>query len=101
MRAAIRWTVPALADLGELRDYVARDDPGAARRLAAAIRKRVEALAEHPRLGRVVPELPGRDLREVVVPPCRIVYRCAGGAADATIVILRVWHGRRHLVGSR
>jgi toxin ParE1/3/4 len=47
-----RWTRPALADLEAIGDFVARDNPGAARRLVARIANSVEALADHPHLGR-------------------------------------------------
>ena len=99
MPARIRWAAPALSDIRELRDYVALDDPAAARRLAIAIRRRVEALPDHPHIGRVVPELPGRGWREVIVPPCRIVY--AVSEPGSTIVVLRVRHGRRDLTTQR
>lgn len=65
----------------------------AARRLAGRIRERVEALARHPRLGRIVPEFEGTGYREVIVAPYRIVYELS----DDRVVILRVWHGRRDL----
>lgn len=67
MPSRIRWAVTALTDLRELRSYVAHDDPAAARRLAAAIRRAVEALPENPHIGRLGPELPGRGRREVIV----------------------------------
>jgi len=93
----ILWAVPALSDLHELRDYVSNDDPAAARKLARAIRQRVEGLVQHPAIGRVVPELPSSGYRELIVPLCRIVYEYAG--AEETVTILRVWHALRDLSG--
>ena len=93
MPERIVWTGPALADLRHIRDYVSRDDPAAAVRLADRLRKRVLALQVHPRMGRVVPELSTRGLREVIVAPYRIVYE----VWEREVVVLRVWHGRRDL----
>lgn len=93
----ITWTGPALQDLLEMREYVRRTNPSAARKLAALIRRRVLSLRDHPRSGRVVPELAERGCRELVVAPYRIVYMVEKGRVS----ILRVWHGRRDLSQER
>jgi toxin ParE1/3/4 len=90
----ILWSGPAIADLGEIRDYVSHDKPEAAERLARRIRQRVLRLATHPRSGRVVPELAALGYHEVLVSPYRIVYEIQA----RRVIILRVWHGRRDLV---
>jgi addiction module RelE/StbE family toxin len=95
-RKKIAWTGPALDDLREAREFIRRVEPSAARRLAAAIRKRVLSLGSHPRSGRVVPEFTSQSIREIIVAPYRIVYRLE----KRRIVILRVWHGRRDLGSS-
>jgi addiction module RelE/StbE family toxin len=85
------WTSPALDDLREMREYVSRDKPAAAQKLARAIKQAVLRLREHPHSGRVVPELSQRGYREVIVPPYRIIYE----VQPQQVIILRVWHGRR------
>lgn len=87
------WSGPALDDLREIRNYVSRDKPEAAKRLAKAIRQKVLRLKEHPLSGRVVPELPGLGYREVIVASYRIVYE----VQKNRVIILRVWHERRKL----
>ena len=87
------WTGPALGDLREICDYVSRDNPSAAKKLASSIREAVLRLQRHPHSGRVVPELPALGYREVIVAPYRIVYTIA-----ENVVVLRVWHGRRAMV---
>ena len=49
--------------------------PEAAKRLAGKIRHGVIRLADHPKSGRVVPEFPERDYREIIITPYRIVYK--------------------------
>jgi len=70
----IVWSPLALARLREIRVYVARDKPDAAARLAIRIVALVEALKEHPYLGRMGSE-PG--VRELVVggTPYLVFYR--------------------------
>ncbi|MBW2701934.1 MAG: type II toxin-antitoxin system RelE/ParE family toxin [Deltaproteobacteria bacterium] len=92
-RHEILWTDPALEDLRDIREYVSRDDPSAAKGLADKIRKGVLRLADHPLSGRIVPELAGLDYREVIISPYRIVYM----AKQNRVIILRVWHGRSEM----
>jgi toxin ParE1/3/4 len=84
----IVWSPRALAGLQEIRTYVARDKPEAAARLATRIVSLVEALREHPYLGRGGTE-PGA--RELVVggTPYLIFYRVQAKRAT----ILAIWHG--------
>jgi plasmid stabilization system protein ParE len=61
--------------------------------LVRAVFERVEALAAHPDLGRVVPEFGQAYLRELVEPPFRIVYRRDPGR----VRVVRVWRSERTL----
>lgn len=73
------WTEPALSDLDDIAAFIARENPAAAARLIQRIFATVERLIDHPSSGRWVPELlPRKAYREVIVPPCRIVYRREG-----------------------
>ena len=93
-RYGIQWTGPALVDLRSIRDYVSAEGrPIAAKRLATTIRDAVLRLQSHPFSGRLVPEFPGAEYREVIVAPYRIVYELT----EDRVVVLRVWHGRRDL----
>jgi toxin ParE1/3/4 len=73
--------------LREIRAYVARDKPEAAERLAMRIVALVEALRNHPYLGRVGAE-PG--IRELVIggTPYIVLYRVQG----QRVIISTVWH---------
>jgi toxin ParE1/3/4 len=76
--AQIVWTEPALADLDTIADYIALDNPEAARRLVQNVLKHVEQLARHPKSGSVPAELRGSRYRQIVEPPCRVFYRFDG-----------------------
>ena len=76
--AQVIWTEPALADLDAIADYIALDNPEAARRLVQRVFKHVEQLERHPKSGSVPAELRGSRYRQIVEPPCRVFYRSDG-----------------------
>ena len=84
------WSPRAIGHLAALRDYIARENPGAAARTATTLLAAVDRLAELPNLGR-----PGRvsGTRELVVAGtrCVIPYRVRGERLE----IIAVFHGRQ------
>lgn len=85
------WTDLAVLRLLEIEAYLARRNPVAAAALADELVARSETLGLQPEMGRRIPELPGADLRELVVAPYRIVYRLRG----SEIQVITAYHGRR------
>ena len=73
--AEIVWTEPALADLDAIADYIALDNPEAAKHLVQRVFRHVEQLADHPKSGSKPPELMGWRYRQIIEPPCRVFYR--------------------------
>lgn len=94
MPVRIRFAESAAGDLEVVRGwYAERGVPEVGMRLVAEIMDRVQHLADHPDLGRMVPEFGQRFLRELIHPPFRIVYR-----RDSDVVrIVRIWRGERRL----
>ena len=88
MPVEIVWSPLARARLKEIRAYVAQDKPDAAERLATRIVAVVEALRNHPYLGRAGAE-PG--IRELVIggTPYIVLYRVRG----KRVTITTIWHG--------
>jgi toxin ParE1/3/4 len=76
--AQVVWTEPALADLDAIADYIALDNPEAARLLVQRIFKHVEQLERYPKSGSVPAKLRGSRYRQIVEPPCRTFYRSDG-----------------------
>jgi plasmid stabilization system protein ParE len=74
----IIWAQPALSDLDSIADYIAGENPEAARRLVQRVFKHVGQLAAHPESGSKPLELKGGRYRQIVEPPCRIFYRYDG-----------------------
>jgi toxin ParE1/3/4 len=86
----IDWHPAARADLAELVQYIADDDPAAAYRVHEGIRNQINTLATHPKLGR-----PGRVIgtRELVISgtPYIAAYHISGDE----LTVLRLLHGAR------
>lgn len=82
---AVCWTPQAADDLEAIFDFIARDSPHYARLIVDDILAAVDKLEQFPQIGRAVPERPGADLRELIKPPYRIVYRLGEGIHILTI----------------
>jgi len=87
------WTQSALGDLHGLVRYISRDDRAVADRFGNLIVSKVDGLGRFPRMGRIVPEFAMDALRQILVPPYRIIYEINDPAT--TVSVLRVWHGAR------
>ena len=88
----IKWLNKALKNLDQEAEYIATDNPEAARSIVLHIRDAIALLAENPSLGR-----PGRitGTRELVVNKTRylVPYRVRG----KNVEILRIFHTSRKL----
>lgn len=77
--AQVVWTEPALNDLDAIADYIAVQNVSAARELVRRIWEHVGLLAEHPESGSRPSELArGGRYRQLIDPPCRVLYRYDG-----------------------
>jgi addiction module RelE/StbE family toxin len=91
--AEVVWTEPALSDLDAIADYIALENPDAARVLVQRVFDHVDQLIDHPRSGSKPPELRGWRYRQIVEPPCRIFYR----EESSRVFILYVMRAERLL----
>ena len=85
----LRYGPRALADLERLHAFIAREDPAAADRARDRLRSGIEALAEQPKLGRVLD--PERPVRQWRAGPYVLHYAVWG---EEEVIVLRIWHGR-------
>lgn len=70
----IVWSPLALERVEDIAQYIAEDKPSAAVEWVDGIFDTVKRLADFPESGRVVPEVGGRRIREVVFGAYRIIY---------------------------
>lgn len=82
-----------MSDLDAIADYIALDNPEAARQLVQRVFSHVHHLADHPAIGSKPRELKGWRYRQIVEAPCRIFYR----HDENRVYILYVMRGERRL----
>jgi plasmid stabilization system protein ParE len=91
--AELIWTEPALSDLDTIADYIALDNPEAARDLVRRVFRHVEQLTKYPQSGSRPKELRTSRYRQIVEPPCRVFYRYDG----KRVFVLYVMRGEMRL----
>jgi toxin ParE1/3/4 len=84
----LSFTRRALGDLQRLRAFIAKDNPHAAQRVSAELRRSIAGLVDQPRIAPVLEYPPG--VRRWVAGRYVVHYLIE----DDTLVVLRIWHGR-------
>lgn len=92
-RLEVRWAARALDEVNEISEYIALDNPDAAKRVAQRVFASVDRLGAFPPSGKKVPESPSLPHRELVIRPCRVFYRIEG----TTIWIVHIIRTERFL----
>ncbi|QWV94170.1 type II toxin-antitoxin system RelE/ParE family toxin [Geomonas oryzisoli] len=93
-KLSISFAISAVEDLEEIRRwYCDQHVPEIGEKLIREVIRSVERLAFYPNSGRIVKEFGLTYLREVVLPPFRIIYRLDKKA----VRIVRVWRSERLL----
>jgi toxin ParE1/3/4 len=92
MDYAVIWDDEAIEDVRQIVHYIAQHNPSAAQKMGNVIFEKTRNLRYFPLSGKVFRKLHREDVREVPVPPYRIIYH----VKEAHVVrILKVWHGAR------
>ena len=84
------FTYSAQRDLMRLREFIAEKNPGSAGRISRRLLSVMKRLADQPRMGVPIEELP--DTRELIFGDYIVRYL----VIEDEIYILRIWHGREH-----
>jgi plasmid stabilization system protein ParE len=85
------WTKQAIEMVNAFVNYIAQDNYSTAEQWALELMGKTDKLADHPRLGRIVPEYEEETLREIIVGNYRLPYRIK----EDGIYIEAVWHVRQ------
>lgn len=96
MSYQIVWSDSALNRVTEFLDFIAEDNPSAARRVVQDLFDRVQALSDHPYLGRRLLEGIDPNLRRIVIGNYIVVYEVAESRERISIVAVR--HHRQKLL---
>jgi toxin ParE1/3/4 len=89
------WAAPALDDLQEIHDFIARDSPRYAQITVERITQSTDRLAQFPESGPVLPEFPERSYRHIIVGHYRLLYRY--DLQNRRVLVMGVIHAARDL----
>jgi toxin ParE1/3/4 len=91
----IVWSPLARDHVAQAFASIAAERPSAALRWLEDVIDKTTALGSFPDMGRMVPEVRRPSVREVLVPPYRLLYR----RDETEVLILALHHARRELAG--
>jgi toxin ParE1/3/4 len=95
--AQVVWSRRAAADIVQACEYLERDSPAYASWFGQEVWATLEAAAEQPYVGAMVPEFGEEDFRERRVGSYRLMYEVHRDA----IFVVTILHGARNLPSSR
>lgn len=93
----VKWTNHAKAQLRQIHDYIAQDSLFYAKHVADTLAEKTSGLDNHPRIGRIVPELNIETVRELLPYSYRIIYEIRSDDRPVHIEVLAVIHKRRDM----
>ena len=89
----VLWADPALGDVRDIMDFVAKDSPTYALKLGTRLFESTRRLNSSPLLGGRVAEFDVDHIREIIVRPYRVIYL----VRDHHCYVAAVVHGSRDL----
>jgi plasmid stabilization system protein ParE len=70
----IKWSPQAVDDVSHIAEFYFKVSPGFAESLVTQIFAKEQLIASFPEIGRIVPELNNKSVREVIFKNYRIIY---------------------------
>ena len=89
------WTETAVEHLAGIRQYISQTSPIYAEQVVRRILDQGKQLEAFPESGRIVPEVGRPEIREVIEPPYRVIYRVTTQRVEVVFVV----HARRADIG--
>ena len=88
------WTQRALDDLNDIGDYISKDSFKYAKITLEKLVETASIIENYPLLGRFVPEINDKTIREIIKGNYRVIYQIR---KETSIFILTVFHSARSL----
>lgn len=71
----IIWTARSLTDLEEIGEYISKDSPKYAKLTLEKLIETAKQIEQNRLIGRIVPEVRQKNIREVITGSYRIIYQ--------------------------
>lgn len=94
----VKWTLQSIEDIERIADYIAKDSLHYADLQVLRFFESAEVLEQFPKIGRIVPELKNKNLREIIIGPYRLIYLLK---SPTKIDVLTVHHSKKRLAPQR
>ncbi len=86
------WSVLARNDLKNIHDYIAKDSKFYAIKITQEFIEKSEMLEQFPKMGRVVPEIDNKNIRELIYNSYRLLYKLSPNRIE----VLAIIHGKQN-----
>jgi plasmid stabilization system protein ParE len=93
----LRWTEQATLQLGAIAEHISLSSPIYAEQTVDRLVRRFDQACRFPQSGRMVPEFEQPEIRELIEPSYRLMYRIREDAIE----VLAILHGRQDLGSPR
>ncbi len=91
------WTARSLTDLEEIGKYISKDSTKYAKLILEKLLETANLIEQNQLIGRIVPEVKQKDIREIIRGSFRIIYQTQ---AKEYAYILTVHHSSRLLANN-
>ena len=91
MAFRLKWSPEAVEDIESIARYIEKDSAFYAKAVVRKIVETAERLREFPEMGRIVPELGRKDIREIIIYSYRMVYQLT----EKQILVVAIIHAKR------
>ena len=88
--AEIIWTKEAAGCPEQIHDYIARDNPAAARKVVTEIYEKIQTLGRQPQIGHRYDAITDREVREILYGHYRIPYLIR---TETRVEVLGIFYG--------
>jgi len=96
--AEIIWSARAIQDINEIATYISKDSPRYAQEQVKSFFEKAEILTQHPLIGRMVPELKVKTIRQLLCGYYRIIYEIIN---EDQVAIITIHHAARLLSNNK
>ena len=88
----VKWAITAKNDLEKICDYIKRDSQYYSAKVFKDVLNKSKILENFPEIGRIVPEINNKSIRELIIYSYRLIYRISG----KEIEVITLVHNKRN-----
>jgi toxin ParE1/3/4 len=83
----VKWSLPAKEDLKNIYDFISRDSNHYAKKVSTEIVEKSEYLNLYPSIGKIVPEINEKNIRELIIYSYRMIYQISSDKIEILAIL--------------